>query len=177
MDKYYYLAAQIPLLSPEMDDMPTYAWFLGEAAKWLTDKDYKKLVSANIDDYLSVNSHTTAGPRFVRFENHLRRELAKFRKARNEDYEYRMEGIPMNLVKEGNPLEIEKKLIRYRWAFLNELEFGHYSDMDFLIITALKLQLLERLSSFDREKGTEKFEAVVSEKLSRPENEDQENQA
>ncbi|HDT12217.1 MAG TPA: DUF2764 family protein [Candidatus Marinimicrobia bacterium] len=176
MDKYYYLAAQIPFLYPDMDEAPSYEWFLEEAAKWLTDKDYKKLVAASINQYLNGKTGSTAGQGFIHFENNLRRELAKYRKARKEDYEYRMEGIPMNLVKEGNPLEIEKKLIIYRWIFLNELEFGHYSDLDFLIITALKLQLLARLSAFDREKGKEIFDAVVSEKLSQPENEDQGNQ-
>jgi hypothetical protein len=176
MDKYYYLAAQIPYLSPDMDDAPTYEWFMAEAAKWLTDNDFKKLTSINIDNYRKHTSMSVAGSGFAHFENHLRSELAKYRKAQKEDYEYRMENIPMNLVKEGNPLEIEKKLITYRWTFLNELEFGHYSDLDFLVITALKLQLLARLSAFDRDKGKEVFETVVSEKLSQYENENQEDQ-
>lgn len=176
MDKYYYLAAQIPFLSPDMDEAPSYEWFLNEAAKWLTDKDYKNLLTVSIDDYLNNTSGSTTVTGFAHFEQHMRKELAKYRKARKEDYEYRMEGIPMNLVKEGNPLEIEKKLIHYRWTFLNELEFGHYSDLDFLMITALKLQLLSRLSAFDKDKGKETFDAVVSDKLSQPDKKEPEDQ-
>ncbi|HBY17700.1 MAG: Uncharacterized protein XD77_1308 [Marinimicrobia bacterium 46_47] len=166
MDKYYYLAAQLPLLKPDMDSPPSLRWFLDEARKWLSPRDYLKVASASIRHYEKPPYGSKTSLQYADFEKKLRRELAGYRKARKEDHEYRLQGFSQNLVKEGNPLEIEKKLILERWAYLDELEFGHYSDVDFLVITALKIQLLERLMSFDKEKGMEIFESVVSKTLS-----------
>jgi len=166
MDKYYYLAAQLPLLKPDMDSPPTLRWFLDEARKWLSPGDYLKVESASIRHYQKTPYASRTAIRYADFEKKLRSELVRYRKARKEDHEYRLQGFSQNLVKEGNPLEIEKKLILKRWAYLDELEFGHYSDVDFLVITALKIQLLERLMSFDKDKGMETFESVVSETLS-----------
>ncbi len=162
MDKYYYLAAQLPLLAPDMDSPPTLKWFLEEARKWLSPSDYMNVASAGIRHYKTSPSRTKSAARYAAFEYKLRYELAQYRKAKKEDHEYRLQGFSQSLVKEGNPLEIEKKLILKRWAFLDELEFGHYSDVDFLVITALKIQLLERLVSFDKDKGLEAFEKAVS---------------
>ena len=61
------------------------------------------------------------------------------------------------MLKEGNPLDVEKKLLQLRWHFIDELEFGHYSDVDFFILYYLKLQILQRLWQFDKERGKEKF--------------------
>lgn len=166
MDKYYYLAAQLPLLKPDMDSPPTLRWFLEEARKWLSHTDYMNVASASIRHYEKSPSRTKSAIHFAAFEQKLRHELARFRKARKEDHEYRLQGFTQNLVKEGNPLEIEKKLILERWIFLDELEFGHYSDVDFLVITALKIQLMERLMAFDKDKGMETFDTVVAEAMS-----------
>jgi hypothetical protein len=174
MDKYYYLAAQIPLLSPDMDTPPTVEWFLDEAKKWLSPSDYRAVSKVDINDYQNKPSKASAASRYTEFERKLRSELASFRKARKDDYEYRLQGFSTALVKEGNPLEVEKKLVRTRWAYLDELEFGHYSDVDFLVITALKLQLLERLASFDKEKGMKEFENVVANIINPEETENRE---
>jgi hypothetical protein len=59
-----------------------------------------------------------------------------------------------------NPLEAERLLNRARWQFLEELEVGHYFDVERLVIYSLKLQLLERIALHDQEKGREQFEVV-----------------
>jgi hypothetical protein len=69
------------------------------------------------------------------------------------------------LVKDGNPLDIELKLIKYRWDWLEEREFGHYSDLDFFLLYYLKLQLLQRVATFKQEVGQEAFEALIKSKL------------
>ena len=60
---------------------------------------------------------------------------------------------------DDNPLEIERRLLHLRWNFLEEQEIGHFFDLHFLIIYYLKLQLLQRLFSFDKQKGKVRFEA------------------
>jgi len=67
---------------------------------------------------------------------------------------------PIQIIQEGkNPLEIEKRLMRAQWDFLEEQEIGHFFDLDFLIIYYLKLQILERMFSFNKEKGQQNLEA------------------
>jgi hypothetical protein len=71
----------------------------------------------------------------------------------------------MQLIKDGNPLDIELKLMKYRWDWLEEREFGHYSDLDFFILYYLKLQLLQRVASFKKELGEEAFEKLIKQNL------------
>jgi len=59
-----------------------------------------------------------------------------------------------------NPLEAESLLNRARWQFLEQLEVGHYFDVERLVVYSLKLQLLERIALYDREKGRERFEEI-----------------
>ena len=51
--------------------------------------------------------------------------------------------------------------MRLRWEFIEQEEAGHYFDLDFLILYFLKLQILERLVSFDKKKGQDRFESLT----------------
>ncbi len=93
--------------------------------------------------------------RWVTFDTQLRNELVKVRSGRRraDPSKYlRRDGsaygaIPhIALAARRSPsiLEGERLLDRERWNFLNELEFGHYFDIDFLAIYARKLKILER---------------------------------
>ena len=58
--------------------------------------------------------------------------------------------------------EVEKKLLEWRWNFIEELSTYHYFDLEFLVLYLLKLQILEKLSLFDKERGLEKFKKTIS---------------
>jgi hypothetical protein len=60
-----------------------------------------------------------------------------------------------------SPFTAEEALDRARWRFLEELEIGHYFDMEKLVVYALKLQILTRRSFFDSEEGREKLNAAL----------------
>ena len=62
--------------------------------------------------------------------------------------------------KEENLLEGEMILDRFRWAFLNELELGHYYDLEFITIYGIKLTILERYHVLDSPAGEELFEQI-----------------
>ena len=61
-----------------------------------------------------------------------------------------------------SPLMAEEILNKARWRCLDELEFGHYFDIERLVVFFIKLQILERTSSFDAEVGMERLNAIVS---------------
>jgi len=89
------------------------------------------------------------------FEVALRNELARSRAARKKidplkfirlpDFpEARISHVALAAYRSTSILEAEKILDQARWDFLENLNFGHYFDFDYLIIYTLKLKILER---------------------------------
>ena len=156
MASHYYLVAQLPMLAFDRDPGITIEAFLAEARKWLSAWDYRALTGCML---LDAGFRKTGPGLFLaygEFERHFRQELASWRKARRENQELKL-SFPAALVREGNPLEVEKKLLKHRWDCIDALTFGHHFDLDFLCAYYLKLQILDRLSLYDREKGLEIF--------------------
>ena len=89
------------------------------------------------------------------FDTALRNELVKIRAAhrhidplkyirRDESFSPSIAHIAINAHRNPSVLEAERMLDQARWQRLDELSLGHYFDLDYLIIYALKLQILER---------------------------------
>jgi len=164
MDKYIYFAAEMPGLKWGSEQLISEENFLEEAEKWMTPADYASLSETLVNRYEAQNKSGMYND-FLLFENEVRTELAEYRRAAKEGYEYKFLHLPMQLIKDGNPLDIELKLMKYRWDWLEEREFGHYSDLDFFILYYLKLQLLQRVASFKKELGEEAFEKLIKQNL------------
>ena len=160
MDKYYYLVSQLPTLFFDRENYMTIDLFFNEAEKWLSKKDFDALLLVDIND-ISLNErfpHILC--KYKEFETQLRNEIAQWRKAQKLGQEHKIRMFPVSVVKEGNPLEVEKKLLEHRWKFTEEMELGHYFDLNFLILYILKLQMLRRLSTFNKEEGFKKFQKI-----------------
>ena len=157
MDKYYYFVSQLPLLLFGREASLVIDDFLREAKKWLGARDYVILSRGALDD-ISPTAQNPAGLKeYVKFESRLRNDIARWRKARQAGQKYMPVSFPPSFVEEGTPLEVEKKLMRLRWVFIEHLEAAHHFDLEFLILYFLKLQILHRLFSFEKEKGSTKF--------------------
>ena len=65
-----------------------------------------------------------------------------------------------DIVRKGNPLEIEKKLLHLRWMVVDSMELMHHFDFEYLILYFIRLQILGRLCSFDKEKGLDTFDRL-----------------
>ena len=160
MDKYYYFVAQLPLLAFNREAPVAETYFLEEARKWLSTKDYSVLSQVNTADIdVSIKRHRVVDE-YRYFESNVRHDLAGWRKARRLNQDYKPTFLPPALLKEGNPLEIETKLLQIRWNFIEERIQGHHFDLGFLILYYLKLQILSRLATFNKEKGMEKFKKL-----------------
>lgn len=164
MDKYIYLATSMPSLLWGSEQFLSEEEFLADAEKWMNEADYTALI-ATISDKYEADEAKGVYSEYLTFEKGLRTELAAYRTASKEGYEYKFVHLPAQLVKDGNPLDIELKLIKYRWDWLEEREFGHYSDLDFFLLYYLKLQLLQRVVTFKQEVGEEAFEALIKHNL------------
>jgi hypothetical protein len=110
---------------------------------------------------------------WIAFEVGLRNELVKIRSGRrkiNPERYLRNDGsddtqlyhIAMNSHRILSLIESEKFLDQARWQRLDELNFGHYFDLDALVVYALKLQILWRWEKIARVNKQEILEKVLS---------------
>lgn len=93
--------------------------------------------------------------KFREFEVSLRNELVKLRAARRhlEPHRYmrpetviepEIVHLSTRAVRNPSLLDAERELDQVRWNLLDELSFGHYFDLEILIIYGYRLLILER---------------------------------
>ncbi|MCK4912225.1 MAG: DUF2764 family protein [Candidatus Omnitrophica bacterium] len=158
MDKYYYFVAQLPLLIFGQECYASKQHFLEQAKKWLSDKDFVIISGVSLNDFYLREDDNKVLSQYKNFEKSLKKEIESFRKNENRGENYLLNS-KLNL-EEGTPLEIEKALLRLRWKFIEFLEEGHFFDLEILIVYFLKIQILEKLFTFDRDKGTVIFDKL-----------------
>jgi hypothetical protein len=157
---YYYLVAQLPGLRFGREPGLAPAGFLAEAGKWLSRSALATIREATLFDRSDEPSGCALYDRFKAFERSFREELRAWRQARREGREQRT-SFPPELLRDGDPLEIERRLLGYRWERLEEEEFGHHFDLETLVVYHLKLQILARLAAYDAERGLEVYRTLT----------------
>ncbi|NOZ63121.1 MAG: DUF2764 family protein [Calditrichaeota bacterium] len=160
MDKYYFLVAELPTLFFSKEPELSVEYFLSEAEKWMSARDLQILSRVDINDYLVHPKSPRVLRDFQHFESALRTDLARFREEKKQNIDYKLTSVPPSLIKEGNPLEVEIKLLELRWKLLDEMQREHHFDLAYLILYYLKLQILQRYGTFNKEKGLEKFQKL-----------------
>lgn len=169
MAQYYYTVASLPLLFLDTEQFPKIEGFLASVQEAAPKGDFAIISSATL--YPSKNPLHPIIEKWWQFESSLRNELVKLRASRLsvDGAPYLVNTVPpynlidlINLAREAfleeSPLVGEGILDRGRWAYLDELEFGHYFDLEKLIVYYLKLQILERKALFCRERGLESMQ-------------------
>ena len=160
MDKYYYLVAQLPSLSFGREPEITIEYFFSEAEKWLSERDFRVLSRIDLHGMTDEMEGPSVLKAYSRFEAKLKSDVALWRRAQRRDQDYKPESIPVAMLKEGDPLEVETRLLQWRWDFIDELEREHHFDFGKVILYYLKLRILERLFTFNKETGLEKFKTL-----------------
>jgi Protein of unknown function (DUF2764) len=160
---YPYLISSLPMLVFSAPPPFSFAEFIERCAELIPQDDLEALRSLSVEE--PSGSLNPVIRKWLRFNITLKNELVKVRAARKrvsaEDY-LRPDGYAepsfyyLALAAHRNlcPLEGEKILDIARWNFLDELSFGHYFDLDLVIIYAYKLLILERwekINTADRE--------------------------
>lgn len=162
MDKYYYFISQLPSLSFDRPSSMNIPMFLEEAEKWMSKRDYRLLTTVRYEETAPEKPIHKLWQAYRDFELQFRSDLVRWREEKRKGRELKRLSFPVTLVKEGNPLEIEKNLLLYRWQFIDALEGEHHFDLGFLILYYLKLQILNRLTKFNKEDGAQIFEDTVT---------------
>lgn len=162
-NKYYYLVASLPYLQFNRPLPTSKDLFLSECRKWLSPKDLDIITKTNIKDFEIVTTDPEVMKNWKSFDIELRESLAGLRKERKASILEKKS--TKGIYGEEDPLVLERKIEKKRWDYLDELELGNHFDMNIIIIYSLKLQILERLASFDMEKGRSRFESLCEVKI------------
>ena len=160
MDKYYYFVSQLPTLTFADESDMTVDNFLTEAQKWVSAKDYNILTEVDINNFDPSQKTNRVFVRYKKFESELRTDIALWRDAERRDLDYKPQSFSASLIKENNPLEVEIKFMEKRWSYIDEMEREHNFDLGFIILYYLKLQILRRYFTFNKEMGLQKFQKL-----------------
>jgi len=163
----YYIVSMLPALQLNETPRIAHAEFLQAAERLLEEGDYKTLEKARLAN-LSVEAG--GNPVFIRYqlwESDLRNRLVSWRDAARQGEqrpdrpaEPSLETIRASraAAEAADPWQGEAVQNRARWEFLSSLETGHQFDIEYLIIYALKLQVLERIAAMSPTAGGEAFQ-------------------
>ncbi|MEK6727136.1 MAG: DUF2764 family protein [Candidatus Omnitrophota bacterium] len=168
---YVYLISSLPMLNFEAKPPFPFEVFLSMCAEFIPQKDFESLKA------ISGGQTQTPNPGIIKkiqgFDTILRNELVRIRAAHKkidpEKY-LRPDGytgqsiyhIALAAHRNPSPLEGERILDKERWNFLDELSIGHYFDLDFLIVYASKLLILERWERINRSDKASLLEGELS---------------
>ena len=171
MSQYYYTAASLPMLFYDEDAPVSRSSFLETCGIELAEEDYSIIQKTDLNDTESSEPTCAVLEEWRAWETGLRNRLVKTRAHRKgwDTEKYLKEGpdifgvreVARQATSEGTPLHGEDLLDRSRWSFLDQLEASHFFDIEKLVVYYLKLQIAERKTLFDREKGTQVFDATV----------------
>ncbi len=156
-NKYYYLVATLPFLSPGAGPPMTTERFLGECEKWLSPADMAVITAASRMGMDAAPADGTVLGEWLRFDGELRRELAGARAARKDGEEHKMAAVIKRIMSGETPLLAEMEMETVRWEFLEDKAKNHFFDINRLVLYFLQLQILERIAGFDKDKGDNFF--------------------
>ena len=154
---YIYLISSLPMLIFGMKPPFSFEKLVSSCKGLIPDEDIETLKTAAMPyGKEAVEARNETLLKWRSFDAMLRNELVKIRASRKkiEPSKYlRQDGYPesiytahiaINAYRKPSILEAEKALDLERWRSLDELAFGHYFDLDALIVYAYKLLILER---------------------------------
>ncbi|MDP3143314.1 MAG: DUF2764 family protein [Candidatus Omnitrophota bacterium] len=170
MPSYHtYLISSLPMLHFSIKPPFSFGRFMEICQDLIPEEELTVLKKSSlVEEAIPKNFHPTL-KRWHAFDVALRNELVKIRAGRKhiEPAKYlRQDGfvepavshLAMNAARNPSLLEAERMLDLERWRMLDELAAGHYFDLDFLIVYARKLLILERwerIRSADKAKALE----------------------
>lgn len=157
MSKYYYLVASLPYLQFGEEAPVSTKDLLEECGKWLSAKDITTIRAAGSFDREAPGGRSSLLKEWKEFESSVREEIALFRASRKKGGDFRAREEIKSIVSQKTPLDMEKSLEKMKWDYLEDKEPGFLFDINSLIIYFLKLQILERVDSFDKDKGERFF--------------------
>lgn len=161
-DYYVYLISSLPMLHFAARPPFSFERFLEICADLIPDADMELLKASSITGEYDYQAGQPTLKEWRHFDTVLRNELVKIRAGRKhqDSLKYlRKDGyaepyishLAMNAYRSQSILEAERMLDQERWRMLEEQSFGHYFDIDFLLVYTHKLLILQRWEKIHRQ--------------------------
>lgn len=169
---YPYLISTLPFLNFK-DSLPfSFERFLDICKDFILEEELnllKNLKSLEIQDLRVKGAKTLK--RWLDFEYSLRNELVRQRALRKhidsnkyvkdwDVFDFDVQSIALVSIRNPSLIEAELILDMARWNKLEEISFGHFFDIDFLVVYGLKLLILERWERFKKVEKSKIFEEL-----------------
>ena len=157
MSNMVYLMTSLPSLSLGEAPPITIDEFNDDAKRQLSSRHFKAVQSVDIQKLeakVGVKSISS-------LLETIKGDLSEVRKAKKQSRQAKPERLPLSALK-GNPLEREMNIMQWQWEELQDIEAGKTFTLTEVLVYKLKLQLVERLYSFDKVKGAEVLASVVN---------------
>lgn len=174
---YYYLVASLPHLKFGVAPRLTPGAFLRRCAAQVSVTHYRILAGVELFQARPAKTGLALLDRWYERERALRNALASERAKRLgvtaaghlRDFrpDPRLAEIARQLLALDSPLAADEALDRVRWRFLEELAFGHYFDLEALVVYRLKLRILERRARFDPTVGAARLDRMLAQGVER----------
>ena len=171
-EQYYYVISSLPYLSVNVKPLIGKKDFLANCRNYLKRTDFDMLESVSLFDVEENDLPPGVIRDFFRWERGIRNVLVRLRAKslglepdefiKDEIVDHSQALLAEKAFNANSPLMAEEILNKARWRYLDELEFGHYFDIERLVAFFIKLQILERIFSFDAEEGRERLNAIVN---------------
>ncbi len=158
------------LMGPDQSPPIDSDYLLESCRLFMKDEEYLGIENATLDP----DGPESAGicRDYRSWERSLRNDLVRLRASeqsldpaqylREADAAFGTASTAAAAMNASTPLEAEMLLISARWAVLDELETGHYYDIEFLRSYRLKLQILERRAKFDEARGFAAYQDIYT---------------
>ena len=156
--KYYYLVSSLPYLKMEEKGITKEA-FLAECLKWLSLADYRALEEADMGMLEKTSFEVPVLIDWKSFDESLKKDLFVAREAMalGTSRETVVNDTIKAVLEQETPLLMEKKLAQMKLDFIDGEFSKYFFDLNWLILYYLKIQILERLSLFDKDIGENFF--------------------
>ncbi len=158
------------MLSYDIPPGISFSDFLEDCRKWLKPSEWEILSAATLEPSADEAIALEVGEEFRKWEISLRNDLVHLRAAamglESEQFLVKSDrysdtaALAAHAFKQESPLDAEDALGRGRWHFLENLKVGHFFDLDYLVLYALQLQILERKSCFVEETGYTRYQEI-----------------
>lgn len=173
MKQYYYLICSLPFIRQEEAPPINSGEFRSLCREHVSASDLRLLdAAALIPAKGAAFPAASAFSCWLEREKILRRRLAAFRTERKSGNPGKTGGKSdefadidrciLDAYAKPDPALREKCFDSLRWHWLDELEFGHYFDVDKLLIYKLRLLLHEKWQGRNNERGYENFDRIVA---------------
>ncbi len=160
MSNVVYLISSLPSLTYGKPAPVSMDEFMRDAQNQLSDDDYDKLEALDIRR-LDKNPETGKLKSVLELFDELQTDKFEIREAKKLGRSPNVLTISKKVL-DQNPLEIEEYFMETLWDELHSVESTESFTLTEVFVYKLKLQILERLDSFNTEKGLEILEKVVN---------------